>query len=148
MQFFVVGRPIPQGSKKIGRYGGKSSGRPIIIDDNGAALSSWRKTVTLATQANRAYEAFDGPVSVELVFNMRCPQRPKHVYPTTRPDVDKLARSVLDSLTDAGAWKDDSQVTRLAARKVYAPDGIEGVMISISKETEKGTSPIRRNNNG
>lgn len=42
--------------------------------------------------------------------------------PSVRPDLDKLCRAVLDALTDAGIWHDDSQVCSLSAIKVYADE--------------------------
>ena len=38
---------------------------------------------------------------------------------TVRPDADKLARSLLDAISDAGVWRDDAQVAELHVRKVY-----------------------------
>jgi hypothetical protein len=34
-------------------------------------------------------------------------------FPAKRPDLDKLVRSVLDGLSDGGAFDDDSQVASL-----------------------------------
>ncbi|MFG1411443.1 RusA family crossover junction endodeoxyribonuclease [Xanthobacter sp. VTT E-85241] len=35
-------------------------------------------------------------------------------------DVDNLAKSVLDAMTQAGCWRDDRQVVRLSVAKGYA----------------------------
>lgn len=40
------------------------------------------------------------------------------VYPCSKPDVDKLARTVLDALTGI-IWRDDAQVVSLEIRKFY-----------------------------
>jgi len=40
---------------------------------------------------------------------------------TQRPDVDNLSKTILDSLTDAGAWADDSQVVMLTLLKYSTP---------------------------
>ena len=42
------------------------------------------------------------------------------VYADTKPDLDKLTRAVLDSLTDAGVFTDDSRVVWLNVAKVAA----------------------------
>lgn len=50
---------------------------------------------------------------------------------TAKPDVDNLAKAVMDSMsdhlvrgiTDAGLWHDDCQVAWLDIRKNYTPDG-------------------------
>ena len=41
-------------------------------------------------------------------------------------DVDKLARLVLDAITDAGLWRDDSQCVRLTTSKVYVGEPTAG----------------------
>ena len=56
------------------------------------------------------------------------PRAPTH--PSGPPDTDKLARSVLDSITDAGLWHDDSQAVVLVAAKRYT-GGTPGVCITI-----------------
>jgi Holliday junction resolvase RusA-like endonuclease len=57
----------------------------------------------------------------------------KLVYPTTKPDVDKLARAVLDGLVAGGAMKDDAQVSMVIAEKRYAIDRAPGVVITMLK---------------
>ncbi len=55
------------------------------------------------------------------------------VYVTSKPDLDKLIRSTLDGLTDAGILADDSYVACLTAQKVYANDPAEvGASITIT----------------
>jgi crossover junction endodeoxyribonuclease RusA len=54
-------------------------------------------------------------------------------FPGKYPDVDKLARSTLDALRMGGAYRDDAQVVKLHAFKVYADQGEEpGAVIRIS----------------
>ena len=43
-------------------------------------------------------------------------------YPAGRPDLDKLLRSTLDALGEAGIWGDDAQVVTIAASKHYTSD--------------------------
>ena len=74
----------------------------------------------------------DGPVEMILHFYMPRPQivpAKRRGYPTTRPDLDKLARCICDAL-DGLAYYDDSQVVRLIITKCYAADG-PGVSINI-----------------
>jgi Holliday junction resolvase RusA-like endonuclease len=40
-------------------------------------------------------------------------------WPSGRPDVDKLLRSTLDALGEAGLWRDDCQVVQAVAVKVW-----------------------------
>jgi Holliday junction resolvase RusA-like endonuclease len=76
-----------------------------------------------------------GPVSVYLTLIFG---RPKSHYGTgrnsltlkagaptwvtTKPDIDKCQRSIFDALTDAGVWRDDSQVARVTVLKRYVED--------------------------
>jgi crossover junction endodeoxyribonuclease RusA len=143
IEFFVPGRVVPQGSKR--HVGG---GRMI---EAAKGLRDWRHAVTDAAWTYRLERtAITGPVRVELTFILA---RPKSHYgtgrnadrvkptaperPTTKPDVDKLARAVLDALTAAGIWRDDSQVVHLDALKTYvtgyAPT--PGVHINVKELT-------------
>src|SRR5690606_1470441 len=96
----------------------------------------WAEAVSWAAKAALQGRSFGAsPVMVYLDFVM---PRPKgHLgtgknagqvragapgIPTTKPDIDKLARLVLDALTGL-AWRDDSQVARLSAAKHWTePD--------------------------
>ena len=119
MAFQVFGDPVPQGSKRAFVV----KNRAVVVDDNKAPLRSWRSAIVDAARAELNGEAPDiGPVRVTLMFFLRQPQRPKAGVPITKPDVDKLARAVLDGMTDAGVFRDDSQVTTLTVRKRYTTE--------------------------
>lgn len=53
-------------------------------------------------------------------FYLPRPKRPRYRAPAVKPDVDKLARSILDGLEAAGILTNDSRVTHLEATKHYA----------------------------
>lgn len=120
IETFVPGRAAPQGSK---RYLGNG-----IMVESSKFLAPWRADVraALVDEAGQPGEHFAGAVVVRLVFVMPRPAgTPKrHTPPATkRPDIDKLARAVLDAVTSAGVWDDDSQVIELVARKRLADLG-------------------------
>jgi crossover junction endodeoxyribonuclease RusA len=116
LSFQVFGDPVAQGSKRAFVV----KNRAVVVDDNKAPLKSWRTAVTDVARAelNGATPEL-GPVRITLMFFLRRPQRPKADVPITKPDIDKLARAVLDGMTDAGVIRDDAQVTTLTARKRY-----------------------------
>ena len=61
------------------------------------------------------------------------PKRPRWPVPAVKPDLDKLVRSVHDSLQAGGVLAEDSRVVRLTAQKAYVPDGQEpGVTVVIT----------------
>lgn len=139
VEFLVNGLPAPQGSKNVGKHGG--------IFESSKALGPWRDAVRAETQRIIDKE-FPGAVRVSLVFRMKRPKGHYRTgrnsallrdnapaYPASKPDVDKLARAVLDGLTEGGAWKDDGQVVYLTAVKKYAFP--TGCLITVS-EMEEG----------
>lgn len=124
MIFFVPGDPVPQGSH-IARKA--RDGRLFVVEEQGADLKRWRGFVWAAAFNQRAgAPALAGPVSVDLTFYIRRAgkghgaERYVSVRGAGRGDVDKLARAVLDGLTQAGIFGDDSQVSRLVAEKLWA----------------------------
>jgi crossover junction endodeoxyribonuclease RusA len=133
MRIEVAGIPAPQGSKR--HVGG---GRMIEMSKG---VSAWREAVRHETALAVALETQgtpDGPVRVEIMFYLPRPKStPKKVlYPAKRPDVDKLARAVLDGLVAGWAMRDDAQVVTLVAMKRFADDRdrVPGCVIEIEEE--------------
>jgi Holliday junction resolvase RusA-like endonuclease len=149
IRFRVNGRPAPQGSK---RHVG--NGRMV---ESSKAVDPWREAVRAEVQritGNGSQQALDtgfpplhDPVSLRLIFVLA---RPKGHYgngrnsdrvkpsaphrPAGRPDVDKLARAVLDGLTMGGAFADDAQVVDLDVSKHWCEPGeTPGVVIEIDE---------------
>ena len=125
LDYFVPGQPIPQGSKTAAVI----SGRAVMFDAN-KKLKAWRQAVTEATNLEltrlrwTGYEPGDALVVV-LHFQLERPKTVKRLEPTVKPDLDKLVRAVLDGITDARAWNDDSQVIAVWATKSYGVPGVE-----------------------
>lgn len=141
MRIEVRGQPAPQGSKRPVRLGNGKIG----MAEASKAVGPWREAVRAETQQVMAgWPPFGGPVYVSLKFTVL---RAKSHYrtgrytsqlkpgaakwPASQPDLDKLARAVLDGLTAGGAWKDDSQVVVLAAEKCYGPHA--GCVITVTE---------------
>jgi crossover junction endodeoxyribonuclease RusA len=112
---------------------------PVVTADN-KRTKPWKHTVTeLALAARGEAPAIDGPVIVELALYLprpkSAPQRVKH--PAKKPDIDKLVRAILDALTYARVWNDDSQVVSLLATKRFAggaddqPRGVPRAEITV-----------------
>ena len=115
--FRVHGTPAPQGSKRAFVV----KGRAIVTDVNPAPLKTWREDVKhAALDAMNGRLPLEGAVEVKVTFYLPKPKSVKRELPSVRPDIDKTTRSLLDALTSAGVFRDDSQVTDLHARKRYA----------------------------
>lgn len=128
---FVPGKPIPEGSTRA--YVIK--GHAAVTHNNNNALRPWRAEIHAMIRSmipTRTIDIPDGPVAVALWFVMpRRAAEPKRTTPahTRKPDLDKLARAVLDAMTGV-AYSDDGQVTTLAAHKRTAIAGEQpGVLI-------------------
>jgi crossover junction endodeoxyribonuclease RusA len=97
---------------------GKLAGRHLISEQGRA----YREAVRALVAESRT-GAITGPVRVEIEA-----YRPDK----RRRDLDNILKSLLDSLTYAGVWADDSQVVDL---RIYWADTIGGMV----KVTIKGT---------
>ncbi len=69
----------------------------------------------------------EGSVGVSALFYLPT----KDVIVKSSGDVDKLARNLLDALTDAQVYRDDVQVISLVATKVPAGEQGPGVEIHV-----------------
>jgi Holliday junction resolvase RusA-like endonuclease len=131
IQFTVYGKSQPAGSKRaMPIYRNGANGRQLVTRANGSPMIAvtddnpkscdWKHAV--ASAAREAYRGalLDGPLSVSFTFYRVRPKGHfgKHglnkagrdaEYPTTKPDVLKLARAVEDALTGI-VWRDDSQI--------------------------------------
>ncbi|QFP94855.1 RusA-like resolvase [Mycobacterium phage Marshawn] len=138
LRLFVPGKPAPQGSKDFMGFKKPLPGQTrgaAILKESSAAVGPWRERIALAaadamlqaglpvldhppgSSTDRRY-----PAMASLTFVMPRPSgTPKSYTPPAikRPDIDKLARAVLDGLTDV-CWVDDSQVDDMRCRKVLA----------------------------
>ena len=74
-------------------------------------------------------------MAVELVFFIPRPKSvspQKRPRPTAKPDIDKIARAVLDALTGT-LYNDDAQVVALYVEKWYAAEsGTPGVEVQVN----------------
>lgn len=52
---------------------------------------------------------------------------------TTKPDLDNLAKAVMDALSDVKLWNDDRQVIELEVSKRYGEGWTEGLQLSITE---------------
>jgi len=126
VEFIVPGPPATKGSTvsfvgKLGR---------IVTKTDCRGLKAWSESVGWAAKFTRLQLANDDtPVRITAVFQFPHPTRVARLWPTVRPDLDKLLRALLDALTGV-AYADDAQVVELTAQKVYGADARTTVRIS------------------
>ncbi len=117
IRFTVYGKPQPQGSTRAF----VKNGRAIVTSDN-KNLKPWRQQIsdTAFIEFGAIPYAGDGQeaIAIDLRFYFQAPKK-RRMMPTVKPDLDKLIRAILDSLTGI-AYRDDSQVVEVTARKFYS----------------------------
>lgn len=132
----VNGLPAPQGSKR-------HVGRGVMIESS-KKVKPWRDAVAAETSKLD----FEHMPHVRVTAWFLLPRPKSHFrqgryagllkptappYPAKYPDLDKLCRSTLDALRMGGAYRDDAQVVKLHAFKLYAETGEEpGAIIRIA----------------
>lgn len=88
------------------------------------------KALALMIQRFAPRTAWTGPVGVALAVSFCRPKKaPGNVWKDTKPDVDNLAKQVLDVLQHCGFFNNDAQVARLVVTKLY--ESIPRVRISL-----------------
>lgn len=127
VHLIVYGDSVPQPRARIttrGKFAHAYTPKKHPVHDYRSEIQRTWKDPSLVLP----HEPFTGPVVVEIVCHFSRPAShlrkdgsPKASAPAyPRPDTDNLAKSVLDALTDAGAWADDSQVVSLGVRKKWS----------------------------
>lgn len=138
-EIVVYGQPAGQGQIT---FLGKGRGSKHT---NEKTLKPWRRDIILAARrttgahgyTDRAGTCFvcgiakdqhglyaNVPTATDITITVPKPKtapKRRQTWPITRysTDIDHHARAVLDSLSESGVIKDDSQITDLAIRKVY-----------------------------
>lgn len=144
IRFTVHGKPEPAGSKKAYPFRRSNNSLGASVVDANKSAKPWQAIV--ASEAREAHEGelLTGPLSVTLTFYMVRPKshyrtgKNSHLlkdsappFPTTRPDVLKLARAVEDALTKV-VWHDDSQIVDEHLAKHYGnTQGVEVIVESL-----------------
>lgn len=149
----VVGVPVTQGSMTGFVVKTKAGGhRAIVQDQKKPKLKPWREAVRsdAVARLGEDWQAETGPLCVILRFALPRPASApvrRRTWPigARSGDVDKLARAILDALTDAALWRDDSQVIDLRVRKDYPGLDVAqmtpGVLINVYRVLDGAPVP-------
>jgi len=123
IEFKVIGTPKPQARPRFFRnkagYMGTFSPK-----------TDWFNLVyheALKVKQDRLKEnKLEGALKVKLWFAMPIPksatkkQRSSMFYLTKKPDIDNLAKAILDAINYTNLWQDDSQIAVLETTKIYS----------------------------
>lgn len=131
----VFGTPAPQGSKdampiyRNGADGQKEfTGQVVLLESAKSGVDAWRaeivKEARETLKADRDGTPFLGAIAVGFQFTVHRGKTVKRAFPSVRPDLDKLARSTCDGLTDSGLIGDDALVVAFSRLEMAYAGGI------------------------
>ena len=144
------GRPAPQGSKTPK---GMRGGFTVMVESS-KYLKPWRQAVQCDCREQYHGEILTGPIEISIIFYVSRPQahykikdgilsneikpnRPTHSVSSADGDIDKLCRSVLDSLSakcGGCVIQVDSLVVSITAEKRYVSNTEgPGALIKVVK---------------
>lgn len=131
--FTVNGTPRPQPRPRFVK------GHVVSTADPGTRL--WRaKVVAVCAELPKLPDKT--PLSVEMVFRMPSAKTERINLPhLSTPDVDNLAKLILDAMQDANMLPNDSAVSRLLVLKRWSLPGDAGVSVQIANDLPSGNGP-------
>lgn len=151
--FVVYGKAEPGGSKRWLPAGGRSGGRPIIVDAN-RRTKDWQRAVAYAAGAVMNGQALlDRPVRLTLRFYVTRPaghftttgalsaHGRRHPFPDVRPDLTKLTRAVEDALTGI-VLRDDARVVQQDVAKLWGEPARLEVEVEPALPFEDGRTSL------
>tara|TARA_R100001129_G_scaffold128563_1_gene90599 strand:+ start:239 stop:670 length:432 start_codon:yes stop_codon:yes gene_type:complete len=131
----IAGEPVAKGRPRVVRT---KAGVRAITPEKTREWTSYAVRVLAWSWKGRPPIA--GPVKVTLRAIKTRPQRLRRksdaeglCWRTTKPDVDNVAKAVLDALVKAQVIADDQQVARLECDSLYAEkQGLPRVEVTVS----------------
>ena len=147
---FVAGDPKAQPRPRMAY--GKGG---VRVYSNSAGVGRWKSALERNFRQSAPVQPYTGPLCLELTFYRLGPMSVLHkkktvpldkavVYDESVPDVDNLAKPVMDSLKNAGVIHDDAQVVSLTVRKfkcMHPAYARAGVYVSLCGATG-GDTPM------
>ena len=131
--FFARGTPVAQPRPRMVRATGRTYNPPTADAWKAAVKAAWR-------QAKE--ESFSGHLRLNLQFMIPRPKghlttkgaltKSAPLHHVGKPDLDNMAKSVMDAMTNGGAYRDDCQIIELRAGKAWVTD-LGGCMITLSE---------------
>jgi Holliday junction resolvase RusA-like endonuclease len=125
IEFTVIGIPKPW--KRPVRFQ-SASGKFV----SWSPKSDWFGLIYAEALKNRPNQPLDGPIRLDAIFRFPRPKsaRKDAVFMAHRPDEDNLKKALMDAITYARIWTDDSRVCDGRVMKIYGEP--PGVTVRIS----------------
>jgi Holliday junction resolvase RusA-like endonuclease len=81
----------------------------------------WKAAVAAVAAQHLPAKPIEGPIRLTLAFVLPMPAKGGEAnhWHIKRPDIDNLAKAVMDTLTRCRMWQDDGQVCDLRVSKCY-----------------------------
>ena len=134
--FEVLGTPAPKGAMTAFpiRKAGALTGRVAVTARSSERQREWtNRVLSVVRGIAEDVELLDEPVVVTMRFYMPKPKaapKRRRTWPDRAPDIDKLARLVLDAMTGT-LLADDARVVELHVGKDYPDNGWTGVEVLV-----------------
>jgi Holliday junction resolvase RusA-like endonuclease len=124
--------PVPASRPRVSKYG------TYYL----ATYREFKNKMLELTAINRHPIPWSGPLSVEVVCNVKKPKTTERTSPNG--DVDNFAKAVLDSLNGI-LWDDDDQIIELKASKHFTIDN-PNIIVRVGSYVEQtsGTRKVRK----
>jgi len=131
IRFSIYGVPVPKGRPRFYRAG------KYIGTYTPKNTRKWEEFVRFQALQYRPKEVPECAIEMELLFLIPRPKSlPKKVkYHIKKPDIENLAKSILDALQGI-FYRNDSQIYKLSLIKEYSTERY-GVEITIKYEMKK-----------
>ncbi|WKA57155.1 RusA family crossover junction endodeoxyribonuclease [Planococcus shenhongbingii] len=137
--FEILGDPVAQGRPRAGKT---FTGKTVLYDP--AKSRNFKEYVRMVAAQHAPKKLIEGPIHLNMDFYRSPPKKyqtkPKmaliesgQLLPTSKPDLDNLAKGVKDGLSKI-IWQDDSQVVSMNVRKFYSMTPKVVVHISYFEE--------------
>ena len=119
------------------------AGKPRIFTPK--TTEAYEKEIRAAWVRANGDKPMDGPLRARIYFGLPIPKSEtkanrlamalRKVFPTKRPDLDNLVKSVLDALNGV-AYEDDCQIVTMLSKKNYAEAPYVKVILDEEKPKE------------
>jgi Holliday junction resolvase RusA-like endonuclease len=135
IEFEVIGLPKPW--KRPVRFA-HANGKFV----SWSPKDDWFRLIYAEAVKHRPAEPLDMPIRLDATFRFPRPKSVKatEVFMAHRPDEDNLKKALMDAITNARIWVDDSRVCDGRVMKVYGEP--PGVTIRISPAGQDGIPVI------